>query len=321
VRVFGWVTLGLASGLWTEACGAKPGGVTRHASQLEAKQDAAPVLQVAGAKLRLVWEGEAQRTNAAPVLTGWIERCAHAVASYYGHFPVPEATIRLRTFTGVGVHNGHASPTVPPTISIAVGDASSELDLSRDWTLTHEMVHLAFPSVGPSHHWIEEGLASYVEPIARARSGWISEDAVWGEWLDNMHQGLPEPGDRGLDFTPTWARTYWGGALFCLLADVEIRKQSENRYELGDALRAIVKAGGVMTERWELIQALCVGDEATHLHVLQDLYERMRAQPVAVDLADLWQQLGVSRVAEGVAYRDTAPLAAVRRAFLSAPAR
>ena len=37
--------------------------------------------------------------------------------------------------------------------------------------MTHEMVHLAFPSVAREHHWIEEGITTYVEPIARAETG------------------------------------------------------------------------------------------------------------------------------------------------------
>ena len=62
-----------------------------------------------------------------------------------------------------------------------------------------------------SHHWIEEGLATYVEPIARARAGGLTPQKVWGDMVDAMPQGLPKPGDRGLDFTHTWGRTYWGG--------------------------------------------------------------------------------------------------------------
>jgi hypothetical protein len=30
------------------------------------------------------------------------------------------------------------------------------------------MVHFGFPSINRRHHWIEEGTATYVEPIARA---------------------------------------------------------------------------------------------------------------------------------------------------------
>ena len=55
--------------------------------------------------------------------------------------------------------------------------------------------------------------------------------------------------DRGLDRTRTWGRTYWGGALFCLMADVEIRKQTGNRVGLQDALRTILSAGGSIDKK------------------------------------------------------------------------
>jgi hypothetical protein len=33
--------------------------------------------------------------------------------------------------------------------------------------MTHEFVRTAFPDVADEHHWTEEGIATYVEPIAR----------------------------------------------------------------------------------------------------------------------------------------------------------
>ena len=42
-----------------------------------------------------------------------------------------------------------------------------------------------------------------------------------------MPKGLPQAGDQGLDNTGTWGREYWGGAMFCLLADIEIRKATK----------------------------------------------------------------------------------------------
>ena len=94
--------------------------------------------------------------------------------------------------------------------------------------MTHEMVHLAFPSVPDEHHWIEEGIATYVEPIARAQVGDLSPEIVWRELVDGLPKGLPAPGDHGLDNTHTWGRTYWGGALFCLMADIEIHRRTNN---------------------------------------------------------------------------------------------
>ena len=182
--------------------------------------------------------------------------------------------------------------------------------------LTHEMVHFAFPSVARRHHWIEEGTATYVEPIARVHIGNLTAAEVWGDMLRDMHQGLPEAGDSGLDNTPTWGRTYWGGALFCLLADVGIRKNTANAKGLEDALRAINRAGGTIETDWPLERAFETGDKATDGKTLTELYRKMRAQPVMVDLPDLWKQLGVGRENGKIVFDGSAPLAGVRKAIM-----
>lgn len=187
--------------------------------------------------------------------------------------------------------------------------------------LTHEMVHLAFPSVAEEHHWIEEGSATYVEPIARARAGDLSPEKVWGDLVEGLPQGLPQPGDRGLDFTPTWGRTYWGGALFCLLADIEIRKRTGNKKGLEDALRAILKAGGTIESEWPLARAIEFGDRATGVAVLRELYDKMKASPVPVDLSALWKELGVERRNGKTEFNDRAPLAPIRKAITQSAAR
>lgn len=248
-------------------------------------------------------------------LMAWVERCARAVEAYYGVFPVSRLELRLHAFDGVGVRGGRALPTTPPRIDISVGRRSSARHLALNWSMTHEMVHLAFPNVPSQHHWIEEGLASYVEPIARARVGWLTQDQVWEEWLENMRHGLPEPGDGGLDGTDSWGRTYWGGALFCLLADLEIRKRTGNRRELRDALRAIARQGNI-SQRWSLVRALRVADAATGTRVLSELYQAMKDDPVSVDLEGLWRELGVEQVRGGIRYVDDAPLAAIRDSFV-----
>ncbi len=131
----------------------------------------------------------------------------------------------------------------------------------------------------------------------------------------DLHQGLPEPGDKGLDNTHTWARTYWGGALFCFLADVEIHKQTNNRKGLDDALRGILNAGGDIRHDWELTEALRVGDEATGVSVLIPLYNKMKDQPYQVDLPETWKELGIERDGDTVRFIDSAPLAKTRNSI------
>jgi hypothetical protein len=59
-------------------------------------------------------------------------------------------------------------------------------------------------------------------------------------------KGVLVSDDKGLDHTPPWGRTYWGGALFCSLADIEIHEWTQNRHILRDAWRGIVTANGSM---------------------------------------------------------------------------
>ena len=138
--------------------------------------------------------------------------------------------------------------------------------------------------------------------------------------LRDMKQGLPETGDRGLDGTDGWGRTYWGGAMFCLLADVEIRKQTGNRAGLQQAQRGILAAGGNMEQDWPVARIFKLGDKATGTTVLTDLYAKMGDTAYAPDLDALWRDLGVSMQGGRVSFDDSAPLAPIRRAITAVPA-
>jgi hypothetical protein len=182
--------------------------------------------------------------------------------------------------------------------------------------LTHEMIHLAFPSMADEHHWIEEGISTYVEPVARIRAGKMDEMSMWRDIVRDMPKGQPAEGDEGLDRTHTWGRTYWGGALFCLDADVSIRRATGNKKGLQDALRAILNAGGDITEDWEITKALKIGDQATGTTVLMDLYGQMKDKAVTVDLPGMWKELGVEKVDGSVRLNDAAPGAGIRKAIV-----
>jgi hypothetical protein len=249
-------------------------------------------------------------------LLDWVSRAARAVSAYYGRFPVPRARVRIFAEGGRGVSHGTSYGDDGVWCRISVGRRTTVADLDRDWMMTHEMVHCGFPSVARRHHWIEEGIATYVEPITRVQIGNLTAAEVWSDMLRDMHQGLPEEGDRGLDNTHTWGRTYWGGALFCLLADIEIRKNTANAKGLEDALRSINRAGGSIETDWPLERAFEIGDKATDGKTLMELYRKMRADPVMVDLPDLWKRLGVGRQDGKVIFDDRAPLAGVRQAIM-----
>jgi hypothetical protein len=252
----------------------------------------------------------------APVeLREWVERASAAIRSYYGSFPARQTSLLLERVNGEGVQWARTFSYSGAFVRVGLGENTAPAQLASDWVLTHEFVHLALPQLNDEHDWLQEGAATYVEPIARARAGLLSAEQVWSDFARDMHQGLPGPKDRGLDLTPSWGRTYWGGALFCLIADVEIRKRTDNRLGLQDALRAILAEGGTLANRWAIRETLRHGDRATGSTVLSDLYEQWRIDPVHVDLEALWRNLGVERRGRSAMLHDDAPLAHIRRAI------
>lgn len=253
----------------------------------------------------------------ADALLEWVRTCARGVAAYYGRAPVPRLLVTLlrgsRRPVGFGTTLGNGGASIVMWLG-----ATREEHLARDWVLTHEMVHLAFPNVPRRYFWLEEGLATYVEPMVRVQDGRLTAAEMWRSLLAGLPRGLPEPGDGGLDGNKRWGRIYWGGALFCLLADVEIRERTGGRRSLLDALRAINAKGGSIAVRWDLARALGEGDKATGTDVLQGLHERLGPRAEAVDLPALFARLGVRREGDTVAFDETAPLAELRRAMTAA---
>jgi hypothetical protein len=248
----------------------------------------------------------------------WIAASGRAVVAYYGRFPVQRLRLLIATAPGDEIHGKTYSRNAQATTEIYLGREVEPAVMSRNWVMTHEMVHLAFPEVPDAHHWIEEGIATYVEPIARAQTGELPVARVWRDLIRGLPQGLPQDGDRGLDHTPTWGRIYWGGALYCLLADIEIRQRTANRFGLQDALRGIVAAGADIEVFWPIARALEIADRAVGTPALTELYQRMKAAPALVDLDDLWRRLGVAERNGEVVFDDAAPLAEVRRAITAA---
>ena len=119
---------------------------------------------------------------------------AQAVTAYFGRFPAAQSRVRITVSDRGRVSGGMSFGEGGAHCRISVGGHATLENLLDDWELTHEMVHFSLPSVEDRRHWIEEGIATYVELIARASVGIITAERVWGEMLRDMPQGLP--GDR-----------------------------------------------------------------------------------------------------------------------------
>lgn len=277
--------------------------------------DAQPVMQtltVGGGQLDLQFApGFDARLRTEAI--AWTRRSADAVVGYFGRFPVARVQLLMAPTEGSGVRGGVTYGEPELLVRVRVGRDTTRAQFLDDWIMVHEMIHLAIPRIPRSQNWLHEGLATYVESVARGRAGLVAPATVWREWAKAMPQGQPQAGDAGLDHTPTWGRTYWGGAMFCLFADVQMLTRSARRAGLQQALQGVLAAGGDYGVSWPVDRILATADAAVGQTTLTELYQRLKDSPEPAALDALWRDLGVA----GNSLNDNAPLAAVRRAILS----
>jgi len=248
----------------------------------------------------------------------WVRRAAEAVAGYYGRFPVARILVSVAPGGDEPVNGGVTYAA--REIDVRISREATAADLDSDWVLTHEMFHLAFPNLDDKYLWMMEGLADYLEPIARARAGQWRAEEVWRDFAEGSPRGEPRRGDRGLDHAPSRDRIYWGGNTYWLMADLRIRERTDNEKSVDDAVRAILDAGGDGNSHWEFAQVLATGDRATGTEVLTELHREFGMKPGRVDLDALWKRLGVVYAAGAVTFDEKAPLATIRAA-ITAPTR
>jgi hypothetical protein len=251
---------------------------------------------------------------ADPDVVAWVQGAVDGIATYLGRsFPAPRTLVIVQRGKPGNPTRGETLGEGGPAVLVRAGDGVTAATTRDDWVMTHELLHVVMPSLTRDHVWLSEGIPSYVEPLVRVRAGTLAPEKLWHDLVEGLPQGLPETGDEGLERTHTWGRTYWGGSLFCLLADVRIREQTGGARSFDDVIRAVVASGAGVESHWDIAQLLVVGDAATGTHVLHDAYRELALAPGTADLPALWRRLGVRVDGDHVTFDDAAPLAAVRR--------
>src|SRR3569833_3020809 len=127
-------------------------------------------LEVAGTRIKVEVDDGAFRGGANPIVE-WVTRSAQIVAHYYDRFPTSSLRVRVIAEEGDGVRSGKTWGYNGGFIRIQVGRQVTGDQLHIVWVLVHVMTHLALPDVGDDHDWLSEGLAVYVEGVARVQAG------------------------------------------------------------------------------------------------------------------------------------------------------
>lgn len=250
-------------------------------------------------------------------IQSWLELNVCAIKAYYGRFPLKELTLTLKAVSNSSeIGYGQAMPGEMPRLTIYVGTKTPSEGFRSSWVMCHEMTHITFPSLDREHRWLEEGIATYVEPIARAMTGIIPVESVWYDLVNKTPEAFANA-TSGLDGVRDFRRVYWGGALFCLRADIEIRLKTANKHSFQEVLQIIMAREGTMNEDRDILTVLRTGDKYIGVSILEKLYLQMGKTAYKPDLEKLWLDLGIERTGGTVIFHDEAPLAAIRKSICS----
>lgn len=263
--------------------------------------------------------GKAPYAMSDAAIRTWIEESANVTVPLFGRFPVDRSTLFVVPAKGESeVVFGKVLSLAGASVVVVVGDRMSDASTHKDWVLVHELFHLGFPTFRGEGRWLGEGLATYYEPILRGRAGWTTDGEVFRSFARNMPRGQgPRGSNAGLSVRDDLDTIYWGGALFCLAADVRIREETRGKHSLDDVLRAALERGGDATHVWTVRDVVDLGDRVTGTTVLSEMYDRHAARGERIDLEALMSSLGVGQ--DGKDPDDTRPLAWIRREIMQAP--
>jgi hypothetical protein len=263
-----------------------------------------------GYRLELVDEtGDARH---AGELREWVDRATQAVSETTGGSAQP---VRIVVREGTG-----GASTRGRIISMALPEGPRPPHPGREWVLHHELIHASFPGLPARDLWLEEGLATYLEPLLRVRARQLDTASMWRDLAEQLPQGAPRRGEGGLAGTETWHRLYWQGALFWLNAEIEVYRRTQGRRSLHDALCAWARADGD-AEDWSTERAFAIMDHALGTPILLALYRGASARGIEHGPSELLQELGVGAAGEGVRLESNAPAAELRRMMTTVSAR
>lgn len=248
----------------------------------------------------------------------WVRDAAGCVASLYGgSFPVRRASVFLVPIAGADEPVfGKVLSLGGSSIMVLTGEDTPASFAHHDWILVHEMLHLGFPTFVGEGRWLDEGMATYYEPVLRTRMGWREPADLWRGFAREMRRGVPDEGrPTALEVRDSIDDWYWGGALFVWMADVRIREATGGKMSFDDVLRGVLKKGGDGEHVWSVADTLREGDAITGTSVLTEMNERYAHRGERVDLEAELRALGVDRTGPGdaITLHDDRPRAWVRK--------
>ncbi len=260
------------------------------------------------------------------MLKGWVVEMAQSVTSIYGEFPLKRARVKLvRSYSWFEpVPWGEIQRWRSSRVVLHVNPSFSYEQIRSDWTAVHELSHLLLPYVGDSDSWFSEGLASYYQNIARAKSGLLTEQEAFQKLFHGFRRGEKNARNKPVQLSlaskkrGNTMRIYWSGAAYFLNVDINLRKLSNNQQSLDSVLRLYRDCclpNHRVTSLGSVISKL---DELSKTEVFSSEYKKIIDSKQFPDYRESFAYLGISNGWRGVKLNKQSAFIARRNSLLKA---
>lgn len=283
-------------------------------------------LQAPGGSVRVALLGGIAEEHRAKLLR-WVEHALTAVSTGHGELPLPQAQVVLRPVGmrgGRAVGFGQSLRGQGNAVHIQVDPRASLEQLDADWTAVHEFAHWAHPYLGDDGAWLAEGLASYWQNLLRARSGLLTPLQAWQQLDAGFTRGRGAADDQlslaelsgVMHERRAYYAVYWSGAAYWLQVDVDLRRRSGGKLDIGEALKRFRACCLLDRRAWEPRAFAAKLDELVASTVFVPRYDEFAARKGFPPLQTLYEELGLVRGADGnLGFDDKAAAAALRKAL------
>lgn len=180
-------------------------------------------------------------------LLQWVDANLQALTQVYHEMPISDLQLLV---VPVGADReavpwGQVMRGAGDAVHVYIDPFRSSAAFMNNWVLIHELSHLLHPRIKGNGKWLSEGLASYYQNVLRARSKNLTPEQAW----QKLHAGF-QRGEKGTPPNLTLAqatenmsknrlfmRVYWSGAAISLMADAQLRQQSQGAQTLDTVLQ------------------------------------------------------------------------------------
>jgi len=170
--------------------------------------------------------------NQAKMLQSWLTQGVNATRTTLGIYPTPLTLYLYPRKSNQPVPWAYTRRDKKGSVHFYVDTRFGLTKFVDDWTIYHELAHMALPYLGPEYRWLSEGFASYMQYQIMAQAG-VLKGSLFERYSSKINPQLrwfnsdlsaASIATRLMD-NKQYPAAYWGSAYFFVLADTKLQQQ------------------------------------------------------------------------------------------------